>query len=301
MAIPKYETIMLPFLRYLKDKREHSLSEVKEYMYKFFNLTEEEKRKLLPSGRQAIIDNRIGWARTYLSKSNLLEATKRGFFRITDRGLNVLNENPSEINVEYLRRFPEFVQFRTVRRKRKIEPQTKIIDSLDPIEILENSYQKVKSELANELLTQIKRSSPKFFENVVVDLLVKMGYGGSRKDAGEAIGQTGDEGIDGIIKEDKLGLDVVYIQAKRWEATVGRPEVQKFVGALQGRKANKGVFITTSSFSDSAREYVKTIPTKVVLIDGEQLSELMVEHDIGVSQTATYEIKKIDYDFFSED
>ena len=198
-------------------------------------------------------------------------------------------------------RFPEFVDFKTVKRRKKDDSQTKIIDSLDPVEILEDAYQKITNDIASDLLAQIKKSSPKFFENVVVNLLVKMGYGGSLKDAGEAIGQTGDEGIDGIIKEDRLGLDVVYIQAKRWEGNVSRPEIQKFVGALQGRRANKGVFITTSSFSESAKDYVKNIATKVVLVDGELLSKLMLENDIGVTKSASYEIKKIDYDFFTED
>ena len=301
MPIPKYNTIMLPLLEYLKDKKEYSLTEIKDYVYGFFNLSEDEKRELLPSGRDPIIDNRVGWARTYLKKAGLIEYTKRGVFRITDRGLSVLANKPTEINREYLMQFHEFADFQKVKKKQKYEPQTQIIDSLDPVEVLENSFQNIKTELANELLAQIKKASPKFFEKVVVDLLVNMGYGGSRKDAGEAIGQIGDEGIDGIIKQDRLGLDFVYIQAKRWEGNVSRPEIQKFVGALQGKRANRGVFITTSNFSNSAREYVKKISTKVVLIDGELLSELMIENDIGVNKTATYEIKKIDYDFFSED
>jgi restriction system protein len=301
LTIPKYNEIMLPLLQYIKDQKEHSLSDVKEHIYKLFKVTAEEKRELLPSGRQSIIDNRIGWARTYLKKAGLLKYTRRGFFRITDRGLSVLNENPSEINREYLMRFSEFVDFQTVKEKNTIDNQTKIVDTLDPVEILENAYQKINNELANEVLIFVKKASPKFFESLVVNLLVKMGYGGSLKDAGEAIGQAGDEGIDGIIKEDRLGLDFVYIQAKRWEGTVSRPEIQKFVGALQGRRANKGVFITTSDFSDSAKNYVKNIATKVVLVNGELLAKLMVEHDIGVTETSAYKIKKMDYDFFAED
>ncbi len=300
MPIPDYQTIMLPLLKFLGDKKEHSLTESTEYISKLFNLTDEERRELLPSGQQAIINNRVGWARTYLVKAGLLEATRRGYFRITERGTQVLERNSSEINVKYLEQFPEFVQFKAIKKEAKGKGQTKIFESLDPKELLETAHEKITSELAEELLREVKKASPKFFEYIVVELLTRMDYGGSRKDAGEAVGQVGDEGIDGIIKEDRLGLDAIYLQAKRWEATVGRPELQKFVGALQGQRANKGIFITTSNFSNEALDYAKGVSPKIVLIDGEKLADLMIEHDVGVSKVGSYEVKKIDLDFFTE-
>jgi restriction system protein len=303
MPIPDYETIMLPFLKFLGDKKEHPLNDALEHIYKAFNLTEREKKELLPSGTDLIINNRIRWAILYLKKAGLLESTKKGSYRITEKGFKILQEKPPKIDVKYLMRFPEFVRFKAPREEKKIPvAQKKITDSLNPMELLEDAHQKIKAELADDLLREIKTSSPRFFEAVIVGLLVKMGYGGSRKDAGQAIGQSGDQGIDGIIKEDKLGLDTIYLQAKRWEGTVGRPEIQKFVGALKGQGAGKGIFITTSTFSNDAIDYASKIDSpKIVLIDGEKLAELMIENNIGVSSIATYEVKKIDTDFFSEE
>jgi len=301
-TIPDYQSIMLPLLKFLGDGKEHSLSETIEHISKTYNLTEEQKKEQLASG-QTIIHNRVGWARTYLKKAGLLESTRRGYFRITQRGVEVLKQNPSEINIKYLEQFPEFVEFRAIKKdEEKTVEQKTIIESLDPKELLENAYQKIRIELADELLKEVKKASPRFFEKIVVELLLKMGYGGSRKDAGQAIGQIGDEGIDGIIKEDRLGLDAVYLQAKRWEGTVGRPEIHKFVGALKGQGANKGIFITTSSFSNDAIDYASKIDSpKIVLIDGKKLADLMIEYDIGISKETSYEIKKLDLDFFSED
>lgn len=304
MAIPDYQRIMLPLLEFVADEKEHSIREAIEYISKRFELSEEEKRKLLLSGQQAIIDNRVGWARTYLMKAGLLESSRRGYLRVTTRGLDVLKEKPPEINRKYLERFQEFREFITLKQDKKEISQQEIEQYAQqtPQESLEYVYQKIQRDLAHELLNQIKKCSSKFFEKLVIDLLLKMGYGGSRKAAGEAIGQSGDEGIDGIIKEDKLGLDVIYIQAKRWDKVpVGRPEIQKFVGALQGQKAKKGIFITTSNFSKDAVDYISRIDTKIVLIDGEQLAQLMIDNDIGVSEVTTYEIKKIDSDYFSEE
>lgn len=303
MPIPDYQSIMLPILKFLGDKQEHPLNEIIEHMYKISNLMEEEKRRLLPSGQEPIFRNRIRWARFYLEKAGLVESPRRAFSKITDKGLDVLREKPSKLSVKYLGRFPEFVEFKTRKKGEEKEPLRKsIVDSLDPMELLENAYQKIKGELGADLLKEIQNSSPRFFEDVVVGLLVKMGYGGSRKDAGQAIGKCGDEGIDGIIKEDRLGLDAIYIQAKRWKGTVGRSEIQNFVGALKGQGANKGVFITTSNFSKKAEEYASKIGSpKIVLIDGPRLAELMIEYNIGVSQISSYEVKKIDSDFFSED
>ncbi len=300
MAIPDYQSIMLPLLKFAGDKKEHSISEAIEKISKLFNLSEDEKKELLPSGQQPIVSNRTAWAKTYLKKAGLLESTKRSYFKITENGLGVLKENPAEINVKYLDRFPKFTEFRTLKKEEN-EPQEQD-GQQTPQELLEFSYQKINNELAQEILKTVKITQSDFFERLVVELLLKMGYGGSRKDAGEAIGKSGDEGIDGIIKEDKLGLDVIYIQAKKWEGTVGRPEIHKFVGALHGQGAKKGVFLTTSNFSKEALEYASNISDpKIVLIDGIQLANLMIDNDIGVSKVATYDIKKIDSDYFSEE
>lgn len=298
--IPDFQKIMLPLLKYAEDGQEHHIRDAIEHLADEFNLSEEERRELLPSGQQAVFDNRVGWARTYLKKAGLIASTKRGYFKITKRGLKVLKDRPTEINAKYLEQFPEFVQFRTTKVVKE-DVEGKELEELTPEELMEIGSQRLQKELASELLDRIKKCSPTFFEKLVVELLVKMGYGGSRVDAGKAIGRTRDEGIDGIIKEDKLGLDIIYIQAKKWENQVSSSEIQKFAGALQGQRAKKGIFITTSTFSNSAIEYVSKIENKIILIDGEHLAQLMIEHNIGVSTTAKYEIKKIDTDYFSEE
>ncbi|HOQ31829.1 MAG TPA: restriction endonuclease [Candidatus Hydrogenedens sp.] len=301
MPIPDYQSIMLPLLKFPGDKKEHSIRESIEHIANIFNLSEEERREVLPNGQQYIIDNRVGWARTYLKKAGLLESTKRSYFKITDLGLEVLQKNPKEINVKFLEQFPQFIEFRNLRKEKGEEEKEEENLTQTPQELLEYGYQRIKKDLASELLNLVKKSSPRFFEKLVVELLIKMGYGGSLKDAGKAIGKSGDGGIDGIIKEDKLGLDIIYIQAKRWENVVGSKEVRNFVGSLAGQKANKGVFITTSSFTRDALDYVKTIPHKVILIDGETLAQLMIENDVGVSKVTSYDIKKIDSDYFEEE
>jgi restriction system protein len=301
VPIPDYQSIMLPLLKLLADGDEHSFRDSIEYLARFFKLSDEERKELLPSGQQAVFDNRVGWARTYMKKAGLIETTRRGFFKITQRGLEALKQKPSEINVKFLEQYPEFIKFREMRKeKEKVAPEPQTAEKQSPEDLLVYGYQRIRQELADELLTQIRSCSPDFFERLVVELLVKMGYGGTRKDAGKAIGKTGDEGIDGIIKEDKLGLDIIYIQAKRWENTVSRPEIQKFAGALQGHRAKKGIFITTSHFSREALDYVSKIESKIVLIDGEHLSHLMIDYDIGVSKVASYDIKNIDTDYFSD-
>jgi len=299
LAIPDYETIMLPLLKFLDDQKEHSTHDAIDHLSNLFNLSEAERRQLLPSGRQTFVYNRVGWARTYLKKAGLLESPSRGYLRITVKGLEVLKGNPSKIDVKFLEQYPEFVAWKETRKTLADEGAWSAKET--PEELLELGYQRIRRSLAEELLSLVKKSSPPFFEKIVVELLLKMGYGGSLRDAGEAIGRTGDEGIDGIIKEDRLGLDTIYVQAKRWEGTVGRPEIHKFVGALQGQRAKKGIFITTSSFSNDAKEYASRIDTKVVLIDGEKLAELMVDNDVGVSRLANYEIKKVDSDYFAEE
>lgn len=300
MPIPDYQSIMLPLLKFASDKKEHSIREAIEYLANVFKLNEQERKELLPSGQQYVFDNRVGWARTYLKKAGLLESTQRGFFKITDLGLDVLSKNPLKIDVKFLEQFPQFIEFRSIRRK-KGEKEHKEELQQTPQEMLEYGYQKIKRDLAQELLNLVKKSSPRFFEKLVIDLLIRMGYGGSLKEAGKAIGQTGDGGIDGIIKEDKLGLDVIYIQAKKWDNVVGSKEIRNFVGSLAGQHASKGVFITTSSFTKDALDYVKKISHKIILIDGEMLAQLMIENDIGVSKITSYDIKKIDFDYFEEE
>jgi len=298
MAIPDYQTIMLPLLKFAGDGQEHSLRETIDFLAHEFNLSDEERKKLLPSGSQATFDNRVGWARTYMKKAGLLESTRRGYFCITEQGKGVLAQNPQKINVKFLKQFPEFVEFQKPKKKGEIDPPP--VD-ITPEESLEAAYQELQHGLSSELLQTVKQCPPDFFERLVVDVLIQMGYGGSRKEAGQAVGKTSDGGIDGIIKEDKLGLDIIYIQAKRWEGTVGRPEIQKFAGALQGQRARKGIFITTSSFTKNAREYIENIGTKIILIDGQRLAELMIAYNVGANTTAIYEVKKIDSDYFIED
>ena len=297
MVTPDYQALMLPLLRFAADRREHTLREAIEHVSDYFKLTEEERRELLPSGRQAIIDNRVGWAKTYMQKAGLLASPRRGVFQVTETGLKVLKENPESIDVKYLERFPGFKEFRSaprpVRKRREEAEGT-------PLEVLEESYQQLRGELVKELQENLVKVSPDQFERMVVDLLVKMGYGGSRKDAGSAIGRSGDEGVDGVIKEDRLGLDLIYIQAKRWKGSVGRPVVHEFVGALQGQKARKGILITTSHFTSDAIAYAKSIETKVALIDGETLGQLMIDQDLGVTAKNTYTVKEIDTDYFQE-
>jgi len=301
MAVPDFQTIMLPLLQFAGDQREHSLRETIEALADQFNLTKEDRREMLPSGRQATFDNRVGWARTHLSKAGLLKSTRRGYFRITELGLTVLAQRAERVDMNFLRQYPEYVEFTRPQHKNgdTANPPDKS-DLQTPEEILEAAYQRVRQDLAAEILETIGECSPSFFEKLVVDLLVRMGYGGTRKEAGKAIGSTSDEGIDGIINEDRLGLDIVYIQAKRWQNSVTRPEIQKFAGALQGQRARKGIFLTTSSFSEGAKEYVSRIDSKIVLIDGETLAQLMIDYGVGVSTAASYEIKKIDADYFIE-
>jgi len=303
MAIPDFQSIMLPALRLTNDGKEHLLGETIKFLASEFNLTAEERKELLPSGTQAIFYNRVSWAVIYLRKAGLLESKKRGCFFITERGRKILENEPEKIDTKLLEQFPEFIEFKKAKRKPTIEIK-KDKPSLEgnPEEIFEAAFQDIKDTLASDLLDMIKSCTPDFFERLVIDVLINMGYGGSRIEAGEAMGQSGDEGIDGIIKEDKLGLDIIYIQAKRWgKTTVGRPEIQKFAGALLGKTAKKGIFITTSIFSQEAEHYVRGLDAKIILIDGQRLAELMIEYSVGVSSVATYEVKKIDTDYFTEE
>ena len=302
---------MLPLLRLAGDSQEHRFREAVEQLGEEFNMSDEERNVMLPSGTAPLFDNRVGWARTYLKQAALIESRKRGFFHITERGKELLAKNPNRVDNSTLEQYPEYLAFKLRRGDEK--PSTVIQQPSQPLlqqkatveqsdstpeELFSQAYQRLRSNLESELLEQVKASSPAFFERLVIDLLVGMGYGGSRQDAGRAVGKSGDGGIDGIIKEDKLGLDAIYIQAKRWEGTVGRPEIQKFAGALQGQRANKGVFITTSSFTKEAEEYASIITSKIILVAGEQLASLMVDHNIGVSPISRFELKRIDSDYF---
>ena len=304
MAIPDFQTLMLPLLKVVADGREYSLRDVVELLAREFQLTDEERQQLLPSGRYPTFDNRIAWAKTYLKKSGLIDQPRRAYFQITERGKKVLSSSPASINMKFLEQFPEYLAFRDNQEQSEPVPhssQAVTPQNETPEELIENGARTIRKDLAEEILQRIKGCLPAFFERLVVELLVKMGYGGTRQDAGRAIGRSGDEGIDGVIHEDRLGLDVIYLQAKRWEGVVGRPEIQKFVGALQGQRAKKGVFITTSDFTKEAVEYVRNIDNKVVLINGSLLANLMIDHNVGVSLAATYEIKKIDSDYFLEE
>ncbi len=303
MSIPDFQSVMLPLLKLNGDEKEHSLKDATKILAKEFDLSESELAELIPSARKPRFYDRVAWAATYLRKAGLLEAPRRGWFQVTKRGLEVLKKPPEKITVNFLEQFDEFVQFRE-RREKTVEnheasenggePQT-------PEEAIELAYSRIRQSLADEILQTVKNCSPSFFEALVIDVLVKMGYGGTRKDAGKAIGKSGDGGIDGIINEDRLGLDVIYIQAKKWENPVGRPEIQKFAGALQGQRAKKGIFITTSTFTKEAQEFASRIESKITLIDGETLSQLMIDYNVGVNLVASYELKRIDSDYFIEE
>jgi restriction system protein len=304
--IPDYQSIMLPLLQFVSDNEEHKFREIIEELAKQFGLTDVERKELLPSGTQPLFDNRVGWANTYLKKFGLIESPKRGTVIITEQGHNILKKKPEIINVRYLKNeLPEFADFLKAKREGEETETETTEESSDqtPEETLEAAYQKIRKSLAQDLINRVLTLSPAFFERLVVELLVKMGYGGSIKDAGKAMGKSGDEGIDGTIKEDKLGLDIIYIQAKRWQPgnVIGRPELQKFVGALAGQGAKKGIFITTSSFTKDAKEYVPRNETKIVLIDGEQLAQLMIDYNLGVTSISSYEVKRVDSDYFGEE
>lgn len=304
MPIPDYQTLMRPLLARLADGNIHPLSDLLKELITEFRLTPEEVKEKLPSGRQTVISNRIGWAKTYLDKAGLLETPKRAHYKITERGLKALEECPEQIDNDYLRRFEEFQQFSTPSNSKGDEAniEAKVRESeTTPDEQIAAAHQALNSSLVDEILTSIRTASPSFFEQLVVDLMLAMGYGGSRKEAGQATQATNDGGIDGIIKEDRLGLDTIYLQAKRWQNTVHRPEIDKFIGSLTRNRARKGVFITTSGFSPGALEAVHTLDMKIVLIDGQQLAELMIEHNLGVTPKEVYEVKQIDSDYFSEE
>lgn len=304
MSIPDFQSVMRPVLEAVRDGVAIPLSALRERVSDALQLTEDELKERLPSGRQTVINNRVGWSRTYLNKAGLLTIPSKGMVQITERGREALDTGPARITVTWLKQFPEFADFHAAK------PQTievlSVMEGLavepaetTPDEQLADAHQALIQSLAEDLLTQVRATSPIFFEQLVVDLMLAMGYGGSRKEAGKATQATNDDGIDGIIKEDKLGLDVIYLQAKRWSNTVHRPEIDKFIGALTRQRARKGVFITTSDFSMGAREAALGLDIKVVLIDGVEMARLMIENNLGVSVKQVYEVKQLDSDYFS--
>ncbi len=305
MAMPDYETLMHPLLSRLADEQIRVVKDVVAQLADEFKLTLEERAQLLPSGGTLTFASRVGWAKTYLKKAGLVQQPKRGLVQITDQGKAALAQQPVRIDVGFLEQFSSFLDFRNSSREKPISTRLNDVlplpSDLTPDEVIEAAYQRSISALADEVLERVKACSPIYFERLVVQLLIQMGYGGSREEAGKAVGRSGDGGIDGVINEDRLGLDAIYLQAKRWSNVVGRPDIQQFVGALAGQRATKGVFISTSRFTQEAKDYAANSQYKVVLIDGERLAELMIEHDLGVSVAATYQLKRIDSDFFNEE
>ena len=309
MAIPDYQALMLPVLR-LAAKGEQRVADVADHVANEFGLSAEEKETLLPSGRQRVLNNRIHWAKFYMSKAGLITSPARGRFVATEEGRKLLATNPDQINVASLMKWPSFQEFYKAEKAPASDSADVVLEAKEPKsntvtpeEQIETAYQAVQSVLRTDLLDRIAQNSPSFFEQLIVDLLVAMGYGGSRKDAASQLGGSGDGGVDGVINEDRLGLDRVYVQAKRYGKgnVVGRPDVQGFVGSLVGLGAQKGVFVTTSTFSPQAREFVQHLSQRVILIDGQSLADLMIEHGVGVRTSKAIEFKRLDEDFFSED
>jgi restriction system protein len=303
VAVPDFQSLMLPLLKFAADGQPHPLGEAREALAAQFGLSQADRDEPLPSGNQSKFSNRVAWAKSYLQEAGLLTSPKRGYFQIAPRGEKVLVSPPGKIDIKFLEQYPEFIEFRTPKTAsttRAALSTTEPTDSDTPEEALEVAHQKINATLATDVLSRVKASSAEFFERLVVELLLRMGYGGSRADAGQAVGKSGDEGIDGVISEDRLGLDVVYLQAKKWDGTVGRPEIQKFVGALHGKRAKKGVFISTGSFSSEAAAYVEHIDPKVVLIDGKRLAQLMIDFEVGVTASRTYQVKRVDSDYFED-
>ena len=311
MAVPDFQTLMLPVLRIFTDGKDRTPGDVRAPIAAEFQLSEEDLAVLLPSGRQSTFNNRVAWALGYLKQAELLKSPLRGHYQITDRGKQILASPPPRIDITYLERYPEFQAFRKRGAVTIDQGLQKILtegipasldgESLTPDEQVRLGAARFKESLAAQLLERLKQSSPGFFERVVVDLLVAMGYGGSHEDAARVVGRSGDGGIDGVIKEDRLGLESIYVQAKRWEASVGRPTIQQFAGALAGHHARKGVVITTSTFTQDAVTYARTLQTTIVLIDGTQLADLMIEFGVGVSDVETIRLRKVDEDYFGEE
>ncbi len=303
MAVPGYQDFMYPFLRQLEDRQEYKLQDLYTILASYFNLSEVDVAETIPSGGQTLLENRVGWARTYLKKAGLIKAVRRAVFQITDEGIKVLSDPTlNRIDRKFLTKYSSFNEFINKASRENNDPVIDDSGDKTPLELMGENFNILKNEIQDLLLEKILSCSPGFFERLIVELIVSMGYGGSVKDAGKAMGKSGDEGIDGIIKEDVLGLDMIYLQAKRWkkDSTVSRPDIQTFVGSLVGKQASKGIFITTAKFSQGAIEYANSIDKRVILIDGQQLTDLMFKYNVGVSDEEVFVTKKIDLDFFEE-
>jgi len=304
MPIPDFQTIMLPLLLDLQSG-ERAGRDTQAALAEHFGLTTEELALRIPSGTAYVFANRVGWAKTHLKAAGLIEAPARSLYRLTDRGRALLATKPTRVNLTVLRQYEEYNAFRTggsssdASTDKASVPATDL-DAKTPDDLIDEGVSQLRRALIADLRERVQAMTPRAFEQLVVDLLSAMGYGGAHRGAAAVVGRSGDEGIDGVIKEDRLGLDTIYVQAKRWRDPVGRPEIQRFAGALQGQRATKGVFITASSFSGEARTYANTIQTTIVLIDGAMLAELMVDHGVGVSTVKTLEIKRVDSDYFLE-
>lgn len=303
MSMPTWDEITGKFISRLAAAPEYTSQQMTEALAKDFALTEELRKELLPSGTQTRFANRVGWAKTHLQKAGLVESLGRGRFRITKEGSQVLQDPPQKLDSAYLSRFPSYLKFLKPAESRNARQQETQLPSAgaSPREEMSALHELLRAQLAEELLDTIKACSPSFFERLIVEVIVALGYGGSVPDARQVLGGSGDGGVDGIIKEDRLGLDVIYLQAKRWEPPVGRPAVQAFAGSLEGFRARKGILITTSSFTKDAREYVRNIEKKIILIDGQELARLMMEGGVGVSEEERWTLLRIDHDFFSEE
>ncbi len=304
MSVPNFQQLMLPLLRSAADTGgETSVPDLSEKIALHLGLSEDDLGRVLPSGKQTVFRNRLNWAKSYMGKAGLVESTRRGHFCVTERGLELLKTNPQTIDVSVLVKFPEFAAWTSEERKSEVaDDQITTISEIDPEEQMAVSFSKLTKSLSADLIERVHSFSPSFFEQLIVDLLLAMGYGGGRAEMGRSLGKSGDGGIDGVIKEDELGLDVVYVQAKRYAVSNAVPvrEVRDFIGSLEGHRASKGVFVTTSTFPASAREFVERVSKRVILIDGIELARLMIRHNVGVRVKDTYEIKKIDEDYFSE-
>ena len=300
MAIPDFQTIMRPLLMVLVDGQERPVTTIREALAQEFELSEEELQERLPNGRQLTFINRVAWALAHTKIARLVESPRRGVYRITQRGQQVLEQTSEtgRVDVQLLKKFEEFRDRRPSSETSPSPTTDSAVETATPTERMLAAYGELRAAVAADVLERVQEQTPDFFEQLVLDVLHRMGYGGSREDATERLGRSGDGGVDGVIREDELGLDLIYVQAKRWTNTVGRPEIQQFVGALNGQRAAKGVFITTSSFSRDAIDYAESVNPRVILVDGKQLADLMVTHDVGVSVESRYEIKHVDLDYF---
>jgi restriction system protein len=306
VAIPDFQTIMRPLLVLLADGQERSSTQIRSALAAEFSLTEEDLAEMIPSGRAKTFANRVAWAMTHMYQAQLLERPRRSVYRITPRGTEVLAEQPDRVDLKILAQFDEYRDFRNKGGASNVKYAT--VSELEltssdqtPEEQIAAAYRSIRAALVADLLERVADKPPLFFERLVLDVLRAMGYGGVGEDTTTHLGQSGDEGVDGVIREDELGLDLIYIQAKRWSNPVGRPEIQKFFGALHGKRASKGVFITTSSFTSEAASYAEGVTPRIVLLDGRQLARLMLDYGVGVSTAETYELKRVDLDYFADE